>query len=74
MQDDSPYNSNKKKFLKIKNKKVNKKKLFPELSFVEAHQETFYCLNENVMATSNPLQAKIVDVNDIDQIAKNWVF
>jgi hypothetical protein len=52
----------------------NKKQLFPELSFVEDHQETFYIgLNENVKGAYNPVTAKVVDLKTADDVVKNWV-
>ena len=52
----------------------NKKKLFPELSFVEDHQETFYVgLNENVLGAFNPVTAKIVDPSAAEDLVKGWV-
>ncbi len=62
--------------LKVKSVKNNRKKkqLFDELSFVESHQETFYFgLNENVNC-GNPIQAKVIEGNLAEELAKDWVF
>ncbi|CAF1031268.1 unnamed protein product [Brachionus calyciflorus] len=63
--------SSKKALLKIKPKKGKKKKLiFSELTFVESHVDTFYCVNE-VHGAYNPVTAKLIDVDE--DIAKEWV-
>lgn len=61
------------KLLKTRAQK-NKKQLFPQLSFVEDHQETFYIgLNENVQGAYNPITAKVVDLKTSDDVVRNWV-
>ena len=56
-------------------KATKKKQLFEALSFVEGHQETFYLgLNENVIGVLNPVQAKVIDIENAEDLAKDWVF
>lgn len=64
----------KKNVVKTNKSHKNRKKLFSELSFVEDHQETFYIgLNENVMGAYNPVTAKVVNLEEATDLAKNWV-
>lgn len=69
------YNTTgKKDLVKINTKKSTKKRnLFPELSFVEKHVDTFYIgLNDQWQAAAyNPVQAKML--NKADQVVKDWV-
>ena len=61
--------------IKIK-KKTNKKAKaeFDQLTFVEEHQETFYIgLNENINGVQNPMHAREIDIDEAEEIAKNWV-
>lgn len=70
-----PPIGNQKSLIKIKKKKPKKKKeLFEQLTFVEEHQQTFYIgLNENINGANNPIQAKEIDMEQAEEIAKNWV-
>lgn len=67
--------SSKKSLVKVKRKTSKKaKNLFEQLTFVEEHQETFYIgLNENINGANNPITAKEIDLNQAEDIAKNWV-
>ena len=76
---DSPVNSNKKpsgkkQLIKTKSRAKTKKNLFKELTFVEEHVETFYLgLRENMYSAYNPIQAKIIDKNEAQNVVKDWV-
>ncbi|RNA11379.1 hypothetical protein BpHYR1_040908 [Brachionus plicatilis] len=62
--------SSKKNFIKIKRKAKKKKLIFDELSFVESHVDTFYCLND-VQGACNPITAKLIDPDE--ECVKEWV-
>lgn len=63
-----------KKLIKTKSSVKNKRQLFGQLSFVEDHQETFYLgLNEDFMSACNPVQAKLINVDNAAELAKDWV-
>ena len=65
----------KKNLLQINSKTKKKKKLFPELTFVESHMDTFYVgLNDNLGGAYNPVKAKCVDIDEAKDLAKDWVF
>jgi hypothetical protein len=67
--------ANKNKLIKTKTRTTKtKKNLFKELTFVEEHVETFYVgLRENMYSAYNPIQAKIIDKNEAQNVVKDWV-
>lgn len=71
----SATTSSRKALVKINNKKSNVKKrnLFPELSFVEQHVDTFYVgVGDNWQAAAyNPVQARTS--RKADPVVKDWV-
>lgn len=65
----------KKDLLKTSSRKA-KKKLIGELTFVEPHLDTFYIgLNDGWKNhLVNPMQAKVLGVENANELAKNWVY
>jgi hypothetical protein len=72
-----PVNNSRKSKSLIKTKKKASKKtkqIFDQLTFVEEHQQTFYIgLNENINGIQNPMHAKEIDIEQAEELAKNWV-
>ena len=65
----------KKDLLKTSSRKA-KKKLIGELTFIEPHLDTFYIgLNDGWKNhLVNPMQAKVLGVENANELAKNWVY
>ena len=62
--------SSKKPMLKIKKRGKKKKLIFNELTLIEPHVETFYCLNE-VNGAYKTVTAKVIDPDE--ECVKEWV-
>lgn len=62
--------SSKKAFVKTKKRGKKKKLIFNELTLVEPHVETFYCLNE-INGAYNPVTAKVIEPDE--DCVKDWV-
>lgn len=74
-ENESPYSARKKLLKMNKKKKLKKRIIFDELSFVEPHVDTFYVgLRTNYNSSDeNQLRAKTVDIDEADTLAKDWV-